>query len=345
MKLTIGMAQFDDFDGVYFTIQALRMYNLTRMPDVELLVVNNSPGAPSTPHISTLVQDRAAPGTAAVKYVELGDDVGTSAARNRVFAEASGDYVLCLDSHVLLWPGALDALLGYYDQNPDTSDIISGPLVHDHLTHMSTHFNDEWRAEMWGTWGTAWHCSCGVEGVHFAVMNHDERARYVALMMGAIPMTSCVYCGKELPDVPYAGHEFQLQQEGYNLLANQTGPFEIPGQGLGLFSCRRDAWLGFNEHATNFGGEELYIHEKFRQAGHKALCIPQLMWVHRFSRPNGVKYPLTPFAKIRNYILEFNELGRPLDEIHQHFVVEAKRMTQSDWDILVADPIEAAHFR
>ena len=41
MKLTIGMAVYEDFDGAYFTIQALRMYHDLRQ--CELIVVDNAP--------------------------------------------------------------------------------------------------------------------------------------------------------------------------------------------------------------------------------------------------------------------------------------------------------------
>ncbi len=39
MELTVGMATYRDFDGVYFTIQALRLYH--DMEGVEILVVDN----------------------------------------------------------------------------------------------------------------------------------------------------------------------------------------------------------------------------------------------------------------------------------------------------------------
>ena len=51
-------------------------------------------------------------------------------------------------------------------------------------------------------------------------------------------------------------------------------PFEITMQGLGLFACRRDAWPGFHPEFRGFGGEEYYIHEKFRRNGAKVLCLP-----------------------------------------------------------------------
>jgi hypothetical protein len=43
--LTIGMAAYNDFGGVYFTLQSLRLYQDLR--DTELLVVDNY-GCPDT---------------------------------------------------------------------------------------------------------------------------------------------------------------------------------------------------------------------------------------------------------------------------------------------------------
>jgi hypothetical protein len=96
-------------------------------------------------------------------------------------------------------------------------------------------------------------------------------------------------------------------------------PFEIPMQGLGVFSCRKAAWLGFHPAFRGFGGEEGYIHEKFRQAGRRCLCLPWLRWMHRFSRPCGVQYPLTVEDKLRNYVLGHAELGLDLVPVLRHF--------------------------
>ena len=44
--LTIGMAHFDDFHGLYFSVQALRVYHAAHRPEIELVVVDNSPTSP-----------------------------------------------------------------------------------------------------------------------------------------------------------------------------------------------------------------------------------------------------------------------------------------------------------
>jgi len=98
-------------------------------------------------------------------------------------------------------------------------------------------------------------------------------------------------------------------------------PFEIPMCGLGIFSCKKEYWPGFNNLFRGFGGEEWYIHEKFRQRGGKALCLPFLVWVHRFGRPDGVKFPLSLESKVRNYMIGWLELyGDPKHEMVQSII-------------------------
>lgn len=100
----------------------------------------------------------------------------------------------------------------------------------------------------------------------------------------------------------------------------QNQQFTIWGTGCGLLGCYRDAWLGFNEHFIGFGGEEGYIHEKYRKTGHNAFCLPWLEWWHRFGTPEPRRYHNTKYSKVRNYVIGFNELEKDLKEIHSHFV-------------------------
>jgi len=344
-KLTIGMAHFDDFDGVYFTLQSLRLYHTELMSEVEVVVVDNNPQSVLGQAVKNFIQSQSQGTGGGVKYVEQASPTGTSPARNTIFQVATGDYVLVMDCHVLIAPGGLEYLLDYYSKHPDTSDLLTGPLLYDSMTQISTHFDDEWRSEMWGTWGTAWKCGCGDDGVVFSLKPSGEQnpvTKPRLVSPGYIPIESCGTCKKKLPILGWAGHEEAYSREGFNMLGmgKDDKPFEIPAQGLGLFSCRRDAWLGFNPDARGFGGEELYIHGKYREAGHKALCLPPLKWLHRFGRPSGVKYPLTRWNKIRNYVLEFTEMGWPLDPIHEHFVASGL-MQEDHWELLVSDPVKA----
>src|SRR5215204_127402 len=250
VALTIGMATYNDFNGVYFTLQALRLYQ--DLQDTELLVVDNY-GCPAT---KELVEGWVH----GARYVPATEVRGTAAPRDLVFREARGEAVLCCDSHVLFAPGAIRRLKEYYRAHPDCPDLLQGPVVYDDLQTISTHFEPVWRAEMWGIWGT------------------DPRGQ---------------------------------DPEGE--------PFEIPMQGLGVFSCRKGAWPGFNPMFRGFGGEEGYIHEKFRQAGGRCLCLPWLRWTHRFGRPAGIEYPLTVEEKLRNYVIGHAELGLDPTPVLAHF--------------------------
>ena len=249
IELTIGMATYNDFDGVYFTLQALRLYQ--DLEHTELLVID-SYGCPET---QNLVE-----GWLNARYILDKDALGTAAPRDRVFREARGKAVLCCDCHVLFAPGVIAQLKQFYREYPACQDLLQGPLLYDDGNLIATHFDPCWREQMWGTWAS------------------DPR--------GQDP---------------------------------KGEPFEIPMQGLGAFSCLKQAWLGFHPGFRGFGGEEGYIHEKFRQAGRRCLCLPWFRWMHRFSRPSGVRYPVRVQDKLRNYVIGHAELGLDLVPVFEHF--------------------------
>jgi Glycosyl transferase family 2 len=253
-RLTIGMATYDDYDGVYFTLQAIRLYHPEILDKVEFLIVDNNPDGPSGPALREL-------GNWArnYRYIAKGEVAGT-AAREWVFREARTEFVLCIDCHVLIANGALKRLIDYFEANPNTRDLLQGPLLYDDLNNYSTHFAPRWQAGMYGVW-----------------------------------------------DTNPAGAD-----------ADQP-PFEIPMQGLGLFACRRGIWPGFNPGFRGFGGEEGYIHEKFRRRGGKVLCLPFLRWMHRFGRPSGLSYTNRWEDRVRNYLIGFRELGWDTAPIVEHF--------------------------
>jgi hypothetical protein len=254
-KLTIGMATYDDYDGVYFTLQALRMYHPEIAYDVEFLVVDNHPDGPCAEPLKGLENH-----IANYRYVPLKHRRGT-AVRDAVFQEAGGDFVLCIDCHVFIAHRGVRRLLDYFEAHPETPDLLQGPLVSDDLDRLvASHMRPEWRDGFFGTW------------------QHDDRARD--------------------PD---------------------GAPFEIPMQGLGLFACRRAAWPGFNPAFRGFGGEEGYIHEKFRRAGGRTLCLPFLRWLHRFNRPMGCPYANVWDDRVHNYLVGFREVGLPTDGVVEHF--------------------------
>jgi glycosyltransferase involved in cell wall biosynthesis len=267
MKFSIGMATFDDFNGVYFTVMNLMMNHREWIH--EIIIVDNNPTGPQSQRLKEFVANCNG---ALIRYVPLEHPQGTAPPRNRVFAEATSEYVVCLDSHVLPVAGFFDALAAFFEAHPDCTDLVQGPLLYDNLIGLSTHFADAWREGMWGTW------------------DYDQRV--------------------------------------------ETDPwFEIPAQGLGFFSCRKAAWLGFNPSFREFGGEEWYIHEKYRQAGNRTMCVSGCKWVHRFNVNPAYKH--TRMQLIRNYIIGHRELNIPLDRCRQHF---SRMITEDQWSDLIGKP-------
>ena len=144
--LTIGMATHDDYDGVYFSIQAIRFYHPEILADVEFLVIDNNPTGPCAKALKAL-EDWATN----YRYVPYRTTQGT-AVRDLIFRQASGDFVLCMDSHVFFAPGSLARLMEYCRANPSTQDLLQGPLLSDSFEPIATHFEPKWSHGMYGRW-------------------------------------------------------------------------------------------------------------------------------------------------------------------------------------------------
>jgi hypothetical protein len=143
------MSTYDDFDGVYFTVQAARLYHPEILDQTSFLVIDNHPEGPAAADLKRL--DETVPN---LRYVPFRGYRGT-AVRDLIFREADADIVMCVDSHVMLRPGAIGALLEYFDAHPDSLDMIQGPLLDDGLANIvGTHFSPKWGAGMYGQWDT-----------------------------------------------------------------------------------------------------------------------------------------------------------------------------------------------
>ena len=196
------MATYDDWDGAYFSVQAIRLFHPEVTDRTEIVVIDNHPGSKASSQLADLAN-----WVKNYRYVPAPRPTGT-AARDLVFRYSNAEYVLCMDGHVLFEPGSLAKLLDYLDANPGSRNLLQGPMVSDDLTTISTHWDPKWSAGMWGTWGL------------------DKRG--------------------EDPSAP---------------------PFEIPLHGLGVFACRRDAWLaqaavcrfGLPGHALLNGGRAFEV--------------------------------------------------------------------------------------
>ena len=144
------MACYDNYNGVYFSIQALRLYHAEAMPDVEVLVVDNRPDSPDGLQVRDFVTQWVAGG----RYIAAPEKIGTAVAKDRVFREAAGQAVLCIDSHVLVAGAEIRKLIEFYDADPACRDLLHGPMLYDNGKTAATHMDPVWRGEMLGIWGS-----------------------------------------------------------------------------------------------------------------------------------------------------------------------------------------------
>jgi hypothetical protein len=247
---TLGMATYDDHEGVYFTVQSARMYH----PEIsEIIILDNNPKSIHG-KFNKQLSNWQSPGVT-LKYIEYTEKV-SSFSKGEVFKHATNEHVIVTDSHVLLFPNSLKSLKEYYLNDHKPYDFIQGPMMYDNLKSYSTHLDPVWRTNFYGTWATS---------------------------------------------------------------DNQNKFFEIPAMGMGCFSCKKSEWLGFNHLFKGFGGEEYYIHQKYRKNGGRCICLKEFKWTHRFNRPHGVPFPNVLEDRCYNYFIGRFELEMDYMDIVEHF--------------------------
>lgn len=253
------MATHDDYDGVYFTIQSLRLHHSLEEKNVDFIVIDNNPLSKHGEETKKFVEDRIGG-----KYIPHTEN-NTSFIKYKIFDYSESEYTICLDPHVMISKNGINHLISYFEKDiSNQKNLVQGPLLHDSLKNVSTHFDPTWRDSMYGIWAT----------------------------------------NKEALE--------------------KNEPFDIPMQGMGAFACKTSNWIDISDKFKGFGGEEGYIHEKFRQNGGRTICLPQFKWIHRFGRPNGVPYPLKLEDRVWNYFIGWLEIyndpnHQMIRDIKEHF--------------------------
>jgi len=146
-KLTIGIPTHNDYDGLYFTIMSLKLYHsFLRTDQVEFVVIDNDP---DNKKIAESIQKlvRSVNG----KYIPIREKTSTTV-KWLIPDYAEGEYILIIDSHIMIEPGGIDALMSYYEENPNTKNLIQGPLLYDDFKTISTSFKPGWSSHMYGKW-------------------------------------------------------------------------------------------------------------------------------------------------------------------------------------------------
>lgn len=148
VRLTVGIATYDDFDGAYFSASSALLHHPEVMGDAEVLILDNHPRGIEAEALAQIAEEAEN-----VRYVPY-EKVQSTAVRDVLFREAAGEVVVVLDSHVLLQAGALKAILDYFEDPAHSRDMVQGPLLTlDGRQVVATHMEPGFSNAMYGQWG------------------------------------------------------------------------------------------------------------------------------------------------------------------------------------------------
>ncbi len=143
------MSTYDDFDGVFFSIQAMKMYHPVCQSDiVEFVILDNNPDSTHGKACKDFAN-----GKNNIRYIEC-RDTPSSFNKYKIVDYATGRYVLIMDCHVLIQNNGIMCLLNYFNENLDCKNLVQGPLLYDDLVNTSTHFDAKWSGDMYGVWAS-----------------------------------------------------------------------------------------------------------------------------------------------------------------------------------------------
>jgi len=147
-KLTIGSAVYDDFDGIYFSYQSIRLNNLDILDDLDLIVLENNPTrvqGQATKHFCEQSQG--------IRYIPYTQKTSTSI-RNSIFEYSEAEFCMSIDSHVLFEPNTIRKLIDFLAVHSNSKDLYHGPMFFDSLNNHDpcAKMDPIWRGQMYGVW-------------------------------------------------------------------------------------------------------------------------------------------------------------------------------------------------
>lgn len=340
VELTIGMPVYRDLGGPWATVDSLiHHHRAVLAAGVEVLLVDNAPDSPEGRELARWAK------LSGIRYEPYSESEGPAGAKDAVFEHASGRVVACLDSHVLLLPGSIQALRSHFRERyvDHQHDLVSGPQIFDH-GQVATHLDRLWGGGMLGRWALAWHGPRG--SLIYPRELEGNRLEWLELRSQkpiSVPDLS------EITAAGWANHERRMLAAGWKYVGHRKAspaPVTVPAFGMGAFACLREHWPKFRAGATQsiegFGGEEVMIHDAQWLAGGRVVCLPRFQWVHRYLHLDREKpYRREWYDRVRTYLLwgRRNQYDQKWwhAELHREFV-SSGLLPEAEWRRLIADP-------
>lgn len=141
--LTIAIVTFDDYRGLSLTVQSLGLHQTRK--NFRILVFDNYGKCEKTTEFCK--------SNGIDRHVTDVSKQGTCYAKSQAIEHCLSQYVLVIDSHVLLSAGAVDQLLVYLQASPaGNKDILHGILYNAKGEISHTEMTSEWSGGMMGKW-------------------------------------------------------------------------------------------------------------------------------------------------------------------------------------------------
>lgn len=130
MKISVVILSFNSANYIKRCLESVRSALNEMLIEYEVFVVNNG----SSDHSLNIIKQQKTLFDERLKLIELSQNTGTTYSRNQALKQASGDYVLILDSDAYINKVGIETLLDYLKQ--ETTVGMAVPRI----TYASGHF-------------------------------------------------------------------------------------------------------------------------------------------------------------------------------------------------------------
>jgi len=270
IRWSICLPSYNNFLEVYFTVQSLRLHH--DMSDKEIVIADNY----GDDGLLEFVERR---GDGVVRYERACEVRGVSAAKNAAIQAARGEFVLCMDSHILLKQGC-------FDKEPCGDDLIQGPCLMNNLRDIGMQWLPVWRANMWGIWDYI------IPRKRYDLLEGDERKKVEEKIANKKLRVA------DLPDEPY-----KIWATGAGFFACRRASwlrFNPKFRGFG-------GETGYLQEKYRKAGREVWCYPNMLWVHY--FC----------NTGRHIPFPVIMAERVRNYLIGFNELGLDISPVISHF--------------------------
>lgn len=134
IKLSLCLSTHDEYENAWNTINAALINDFDVIQ--EIVICDNSPA--NSAHAKLLKQHCGGRGREKLVYDRIVGPASACRYKDRAVRKSSGDYIVVCDTHVLFHKGALQSIVDYFTEFPETNDLLMGPCYNGATTCLGT---------------------------------------------------------------------------------------------------------------------------------------------------------------------------------------------------------------